>query len=214
MDREIRAGKKIMGKKIEFRFDPDRHEYWLGGKRIPGMTEILKGCGIIRAHYGSELESAISMSRGRAIHRCCELFDHDKLSWKTVSDEIFGYVMAWKKFREETRYNPDLKFRETPMFHPVYLYATIPDCGDGLFKNGERALVEIKTGVKEEWHKLQTAAQELILPKRKNKKRIAIYLANDGTYKTEEHKDPMDNRVFLSLVTEFNWRKAHGYLGT
>jgi len=207
MDRKIRASKEV----LDFRFDPDKHEYWLGSQRLPGFTEIKNGCNIGYNH-GSELASTIAMAKGKAVHRCCELYDKGEIVWASVKDEIYGYVLAWMKFREDTGYIPNVNFRETPLYHPTYLYGTTPDCGDGRFKDRSTALVEIKTGAKEEWHKLQTAAQELCLPKRKNKKRIVVYLDENGTYKIDEHDDPMDCRVWLSLVVEFNWRLKHGYV--
>lgn len=210
MDRKVRATEE----NLAFHFDPAKHEYRLGSRLLPGFSQIRIACGI-NHRYGSELESQMAMDRGKAVHRCTELYDQGKIVWSTVKDEIYGYLMAWIKFREETGYIPNMKFRETPMYHPLYLYATIPDCGDGKFsatKGGGTALVEIKTGAKEDWHTLQTAAQELILPKRKNKKRIVVYLEDDGTYKADVHADPMDSRVFLSLIVEFNWRLKHGYI--
>lgn len=209
MDRKPRARKEV----AEFRFDPAEHKYWLGTRLLPGTTEVRRGCGIGWNYgMGSELASTRAMEIGSAVHSCTELYDKGTLIWASVKDELYPYVMAWLKFREDTGYRPNLKFRETPMYHPVYEYATKPDCGDGRFKDGSSALVEIKTGSAEKWHKLQTAAQELILPKKKNKKRMAVYLDENGGYWCDVHDDPMDGKVWLSLVVEYKWRQQNGYI--
>lgn len=192
-----------------FSFDPGPHIYRLGRKVIPGITDIIRLAGAMRISPGSDLETPIYMQRGTAVHRATELYDKDILDWSTVSDEIYGYVLAWTKFREETNFRPVQI--ETPLFHPGYFFAGTPDRGGFFGKKG--AVVEIKTGTHEDWHALQTAAQDLLLPKlQKPRIRMCVCLGESGGYSVKSYEDPLDHKVFLSFLTAYNWRCLHGYI--
>jgi len=124
----------------EFRYDPEKHEYWLGDERLPSVTEVLLKAGLVDDTWWTEFGRV----RGSAVHKACELWDLGTLDPKTVDDRIQPYLDAWKRFTEEME--PAWDFGEEPVHDPLWKYAGTLD-RLGHVRNQPRAtLVDIKTG--------------------------------------------------------------------
>lgn len=205
---------------LNFTFDEATHTYRLRGEVLVSITQVLKAVGIARfGRPGTELENDFYLRRGKAVHRACELYSKGTINYATVTDEIFGYLTGWRKFLEETGFTPERI--ETPGFHEVYRFAGRLDMegflpSGGIIKvprGGTRAIVELKSGVVEDWVALQTAAQDLLLPGVKRPRmRIGLQLKPDGGYKPTFFDDSTDHKVFISQVQNYYWRLSHGYL--
>jgi hypothetical protein len=203
--------------KVDFTFDEPTHIYRLNGEILPSITQILTAVGII--NYGrGEVSNEAAMARGRAVHMACELYDRGTLDWATVTDEIYGHLTAWINFREKTGFEP--KKIEEPAYHEAFRFAGRLD-REGTFSTNsiiktaklQRVIVEIKSGEVEDWVALQTAAQDLLLPGvKKPRIRMGVQLTPTGEYKPRFFEDKQDHQVFLTQVTNYHWRKAHGYL--
>lgn len=202
-------------------FDEAKHEYRLGvsGPVIDSVTQILKAVGISRyGRPGTELFDTPAMQRGKAVHRATELFDKEVLDFATVTDDVMPYLMAWIDFREKTGFQPSLI--EQQVFHRIYSYAGTLDREGTMgpnpyvkFHRGQRVVIDIKTGDVEDWTALQLSGYDEALPKVTPRRlRLAVQLKPDGTWRPHRFDDDNDGYVFLSQVTNYNWRKAHGYL--
>lgn len=191
----------------EFGFDEALHLYTLGGRVIPGVTEILKDAGILKfGARGSELENNAAMSRGKAVHAACHYMDEDALDWSSVSDECVPYVMAYEKFRTDTGFVPTRI--EERMVHETLVFAGTIDREGTWNQSKNRIVLEIKTGVKASWWGLQLSGYDILLPPiTKPRNRMAVQLKDNGTYALHPFTDPNDRNMFMSLVALYWWKR-------
>lgn len=187
-------------------FDPAAHEYFWNGQLVPGVTHVLAASGLID-FTGVPIDALVAArERGTAVHRMCELDDLGDLDEDSADDALLGYLVAWRKFRAETNFVPDMV--EWRVFHPTYRYAGTLDRRGMLFKCD--AVADIKTGAPQRATSVQTAAYAMALdPKHGQKlKRYAVHLQEDGNFKLIEYKDPRDFIVFIAALTLVNWRQS------
>ena len=192
--------------KTEFRVDVDRHEYWLGDRQLPSVTDILEDeMDFSRVANGTlEYKKAI----GQAVHGAIAL--GETLDPDSVDPAIIGFLNAYQKFMLEN--DVEIIERNRPGFHPLYQFA---GTWDEVWRyQGELAMPDIKTVyTMHPATELQTSAYCEIRnhdSRAKIKRRFGLQLGPDGTYKLHEYKGKDDFRVFLALLTRFNWRIKHG----
>ena len=176
-------------------FDPETHQYRVDGEKVLSVTQVLNVCGLIDDTWYTEEGG----QRGQAIHLATQLYDEDDLDWESVSPEISSYLDAYRKFRQEVSFEPDLI--EHPLYSPTYRYAGTPD-RTGIM-NGENVIFEIKSGQKAKWHQLQTAGYALLIDH--NVERYVVYLSGNGSYRLDQHRNSSDMNVFLSALTIAYW---------
>ncbi len=185
-------------------FDAQEHRYYLDGVEIPGVTTILKTAGI-SDFYGGWTEATY---RGLHVHTACEWLDLQDLDWRTVHAPYLGYVRGYEKFLKETGFEHELI--EYQGHHEAFRYAGTLD-RRGRFPKQQateaRSIIDLKTGIKEDWHSKQTAGYKLLKPEWNDDLRFALYLHENGTYHLEPHKDPNDARVFMAAltITHYKW---------
>lgn len=194
---------------MTFRFDPVRHEYWLGDRLLPSVTQIISPLYDWKYVKPADLEYA--GIRGDAVHFGCELLDRGTLNWATVQPEILGYIHAWEKYRREVPHA--WEFIEQPAYHSLLMYAGTPD-RYGIVR-GRPALVDIKTvAAMNPAVGVQLAGyRNLIAPGHDAAReidRIAVQLCADGTYREHHYKSRDDVGCFLGLLATHNWRRKHG----
>jgi hypothetical protein len=131
-------------------FRSDVHEYWLDGRRVPSVTEILKATGVSTdfealGAMSDRLRGQIEFKRdlGSALHADIHAYDDGDLVWESVDERVLPYLDAWVSFRHNSGLKPVA--RERIVFHPSLHY-----CGtfDGIFErpDGGRILLDVKTG--------------------------------------------------------------------
>ena len=76
-----------------FTFDPDTHQYWVGGEKVLSVTQILKTCGLIDDTWYTEK----GRQRGQAVHLATQLYDEDYITkpvklkdLKTKVEKVLG----------------------------------------------------------------------------------------------------------------------------
>lgn len=136
-------------------FDVDAHAYYLNGRRIPGVTDILKDVGFIDTTYYTE----DGRQHGTDVHEACEAVDRGDAPLEDVPADIFYEVRSWVRFRDEHGFEADAI--EEPRASAVYGYAGTPD-RVGTFARGpwqgRRFVIDFKTGAPEKWWRYQLAA--------------------------------------------------------
>lgn len=193
----------------EMIFDPSNHTYWLGTKKLPGVTSILKVLGGYEGIPERILRKAAD--RGTAVHKITELDDAGTLDYETLAEELFGYLMGWHRFKEEMR--PEIFDAEVAGYHPQLLYAGTRDRRmiiHGL-KKPKMSILDIKssymlmptTGP-------QTAGYKEIhnanAPKDEQAHtRYGLRLTKDGAYELKEYKEPGDWNTFVSCLNCTRW---------
>lgn len=100
--------------KSEIRFEAESHTYWLGKKRLPSVSEILKTLGLSKDFTSAD---TFYRDRGKAGHKCIELYlkgDLDESSIDPILVPFFdGFRRYWDEHKEEieaietVRYNDD-----------------------------------------------------------------------------------------------------------
>ena len=190
-----------------FLFDLNLHIYTLDGIRLPSITGLLKSEGYIDCVFYDER----GRERGQEVHRTCHLDDIDDLVEESVSDEIMGYLSGWRKFKADNGYTHIRA--EIPMYHAIKRFAGTPDRDCEV--KGHRAIVEIKSGSLAPWTAIQTALQQLLCEDEDRRaglqhllrKRYAVHLPGNSTYKLIEYKDRTDRAVAESLILSYKWKR-------
>lgn len=190
-------------------FRESDHTYWLGDKRVPGVTTVLKVLGGYEGIPKRILEKAAT--RGTTIHKITELDDDGTLDYAALPDDLIGYLMGYHRFKEEVR--PQILDTEVPDYHPGMLYAGTRD---------RRLAIGKKVGILDvkSCYRLmpstgpQTAGYKEIFnanaPKSEHvKHRWGLRLGRDGTYELKEYTDPGDWNTFVSALNCFRFIEKH-----
>lgn len=197
----------------EFRFREADHSYWLGDKRLPGVTSILALLGGYEGIPKHILQ--LASERGTAVHKVTELDDAGTLDYGSLDDNLIDYLMAWHRFKDEMR--PEILDAEVQGYHPQLLYAGTRD--RRLILHGKaRAKVSI-LDIKSSYMLMpttgpQTAAYvgiyNAVAPKDEQvQHRYGLKLKPDGTYELKEYKDPGDWNTFLSALNCTRFIEKH-----
>jgi hypothetical protein len=186
-----------------YRFIPDTHTHLLGDRAVVGVTTAAKGLLYDPSHYAKG-----SDDRGTRVHVAVELWD---LYGEETNDlEALPYLNAWRKFRADKQFTPELV--EHAACNENLGFAGVID-RVGNTPEIPAILADIKSGAKEPWHRIQTAAYVMLMPNPFKLERWCVYLRSDETYELEVHPRTdlqADLAVFLSCLTVHNWRKRNG----
>jgi hypothetical protein len=192
-----------------FVFDAERHIYTLDGRVLPSVTQILEATGLVDFSRVSEGVLSAAQWRGSAVHHACHLDDEGDLDESTVEPEHHGYLSAWRKFKAESGFVPEVI--EQPAYSIAYGYAGIPD-RIGAFRPAPLpAIVDLKTGAIQpsvRWQLAAYAHLHSILPHRPGVfKRIAVRLMPSGAYVVKFFSRADLARDFLVFASALNvWR--------
>lgn len=187
-------------------FDPATHTYYWQGVQVPSVTQVLGS--VLRDYDGIPPHIlAAAQERGTFVHEACELDDLGELDQDTLDDTLIPYVMAWRKFRADTRFKPESI--EARVYHNGYRYAgTLDRFGDA---GAQTWLVDIKSGsMVPRSAGPQTAAYLAALDIdpawRKKVKRYVAHLYDNGNYQVVPCNGANDFSVFLACLSIHNWR--------
>lgn len=163
-------------------FNPDAHVYTIGGRRVPGVHEILQLSGQLEGMP----DDPEKMEFGLIVHKAIELdFLHD-LYEEDLDEAVRGCLeAAWAARRE---LELDLGMVEVLVGDQKMGYATRIDAL-GVWRGGP-VIVDWKTGDPWDWHGLQLAAGDLCLGVQHQ--RLTVHVRPDGSWFHVEHDDPRD----------------------
>ncbi len=186
------------------KFDPITHTYSVGSEILPSITQVLVAEGFINTDF----YTAGGRDRGTIIHEVTCLHDSGDLIEDEVLAEYLPYLRAYKDFLKDTGFR-SLE-SETPRYHKTLWYAGTPDRVGEMGKY--MAVVDIKSGAVETWHKLQLAAQGELVKQDFNVvmvKRYGLQLRPDGKYRLQEYPDRQDAGMWRSIIAVHNWKKQN-----
>ena len=159
-------------------FDEAKHEYRVGGIRLPSVTEILEAVGVIDYSYLPMSTRDWALERGSNVHLATQLNDEGDLDESTLG-ELEPYVAAWRQFKAETGFF-HTAFEQRVHSQKFGYAGTLDRIGR---IQGQDALVDIKTTRAEKWVRLQTAAYTGTFDEPRRYLRGSIELHADGTYR-------------------------------
>lgn len=184
-----------------FRFDEERHEYWLGERRLPTVSAIA------REMAGEQFTGAGEwhLNRGRVVHRAIALYLQGRLDESSVDERIRGRLEAAKKaIRDFDLAGGEVRV-EVPMCHPRYLYGGTPD----LFVPTAQILVDWKSAESRATEPQMGGYIELLCAMGlKVLHARSFVLRDDGTYTMGEYETRRARGLFLAGLTCYNWRHA------
>lgn len=191
----------------DLQFDEPAHVYKLGGDVVPSVTEILRPLMDFSRVPAEVLEYKRSL--GKAVHKCIELWERQDLDLDTVDPEALPYFEGWMKFKQESGFRAMVI--EQPIASRKLRVAGTPDVL-GTREETLDELLDVKcTYAMDPATAIQTAGYDLILEETgiRIKKRGAVQLKPDGTYRFHSFKDRMDRTVFLSCLNIANFLRNH-----
>jgi hypothetical protein len=187
-------------------FDEETHTYRVNGKVVPNVTRILKpliGYEGVQA-WMLERKSAI----GKAVHKATELWDADDLDEEALDPILRPYLDAYKLFFDQVK--PTWRRTERPVYHARFGYAGTLD-REGLVFD-EPAVVDLKctvditpaVGVQTAAYGAPIEAEDGI-----KRKRYALQLRPDRTYRLEPMEDASDFQTFLACLSLHNFKERY-----
>lgn len=123
-------------------FDEGRHIYALNGKRMPGVTSILKP--ISSAHYEGVDPAVMERTAdlGRKVHRLIELDCFGELDVDDLDDELAPYYLGWREFLSRSGFTPLMSEQKLVSDHAADGYAGTLDLFGRL--NGIYSVIDAK----------------------------------------------------------------------
>ena len=186
-----------------FEFREEDHSYWLDGRRLESVTEILERSGISDYRWSNEE----AMERGTFVHTASEMIDRGALDWESLDPVLVPYCTAYQRFMED--FQPEIILSELPLYHPQHLFAGKMD--RVVIMNAGTVLIDLKTGVPNRSTAIQLSAyRELVKANgyATPTKCFSLHLRDDGAYRLNEIEDHRRNfNVFLAALTVVRWRK-------
>lgn len=193
---------------LKFRFDPSDHSYYLGDRRLIGVSEAIQTAGLKDFSRIDPTVLERAQQRGTAVHSACQYLDEGDLDWATVSPEIEPYVRAWERFKKET--GVELLGIEKPLFHATLGFAGTPDRVVNLYPH--KGIIDLKTYAPDAVTGIQLAGYSYLefgpQPTWDAPKRWGLWLKDDGKYSLSEFTDRGDEAVFLSCLTIAKWKRS------
>jgi len=191
-------------------FDEARHEYRIGGQIVPSVTEIIAP---LSDHSRVPTETLeFKRSLGKAVHKAIELYEGPEgLDMDSLDVQAVPYFEGWLKFKRESGFRAVIV--EQHYGSAKLRFAGTPDVIGTREGNILDELLDVKcvhaidpaTGV-------QLGGYDLLLedaedPRVRIKRRAAVQLLPDGTYRFHPFTSRTDRSVFLSCLNIYNWRK-------
>jgi hypothetical protein len=179
------------------------HRYWMNGRELDGCTNTLAAVGLInRDRYTEE-----ARDRGSYVHEIIHADLEGDLVEEAVVPEYFGYLTAARTYVRES--GIEIIAVEQLLADPDRSIAGRPDV---IGRIGARFVIpDWKTGGQERWHGYQGAWYEHLA--RVNGlisglvSRVAVYLSEDGTYRTHPHTNRIDWTVAQAAITVVQARR-------
>lgn len=191
-----------------FRFDAEKHQYWLGDTRLPSVTEVLRDTGLLSPYADGDSYFA---ERGTAVHRAVHLELEGRLDPAGL-EAIYPYIERFRLVRDLLDLEKPI-LAEEPRYNPVELYAgTIDYFGvSKALGGGTHVLLDWKTGQDMPAYTLQLGAYAGLLLDR-YPQRAAVVMLSDYPPKVRwiTPKTLMEARAtFLCALTIYNWKRNH-----
>lgn len=196
-------------------FDPVLHRYFWHGDRVPNVTSVLDALTDFSRVPAEVLEHA--RQEGTAIHKTIELHCANDLDEETLPEWLRPRLAAFKRFELETGFI--CYGSERRVFHSAHHYAGTEDLEGMTPKlHKDHSIIDIKRSFfAGATIGLQLAAylearnaerRKEKLPK--IKRRYALQLRDDGTFRLREFENPVDFTVFVGLLNAYRWCQANG----
>lgn len=186
-------------------FDPVEHRYWLDGRPVPSVTQVLAGAGLVDWTYCNDY----ARERGSLVHKAVAIELRGGLDWSSVPEEFHPYISA------ELQAIEDLGAEVVDSER--LLVSKLHGCAGTLDRvvrvNGDLWLWDLKTGPVVPAYALQTAAYADMYQEetaQRIKRRYGLRANSDGTYELIPFTDRQDIVNFHAALRVVQWKRAKG----
>jgi hypothetical protein len=195
----------------EIVFVEEGHKYFVDGKLVPSVTQVLSDLVSYSGIPANVLKTA--SEKGIAVHRMVEL--EAKKDLDRLPEWMEPVLKQWQKFRLDTRF--EMIASEKMVYHSKLQYCGTLDLrgimhcgklkGHGILDIKRSFLAGPVTG-------LQTAGYAMAEDDadeydEKIKWRGALKLNENGPYRLEIYDDPTDYATFMACVVRWKYKKRH-----
>lgn len=185
-------------------FNEREHLYELDGHRLPSVTQILAGMGLVS---GSEFFTEAAKARGKAVHAAVHYLLKGTLNWKTVDPRLEPYLKAFGDFLA-SGFEP--VGWETPLASRRHGYAGTPDLF-GLWR-GLEAVPDFKSGIFQKHHPIQIAGYARLLHENGwgfPQVRMVVSLKPDGRFAISQDDNPaQSDALWLAALNLYHWKES------
>jgi len=183
------------------------------------VTELLRWAGVTTPIPNTPAVRA-ALVRGTAVHEhSVEIEPHvvngtNDAFITTLPQPLQGYCHAVARFAE--RFTPQWDEVEVRKDDPSICLTGCPD-RVGLI-NGERVIIDYKTGGMAKWHRLQIALYQILVERCGVKgdrayridKRMNVYLAADGSFRLDSYRKHEDILDAWKIITRYHEVEVFG----
>ena len=186
-------------------YDDEKHEYWIGRKRLGSLSEILKVTGIYQEnHFVSDHDMWV----GSAAHKVIELHIKGTLDPASVDTQLIPRLEAYRKFEKTTGFKAIAT--EKKVYSEMFGIAARIDVL-GYFPNKIHGIIELKSGAVGPATAIQTAIQWLALNQGlETIRRFGLQIGKEGKANLVEFTNPKDPVVAMAAITIYNWLRNNG----
>jgi hypothetical protein len=195
-------------KSQELTYEDESHSYFLGGKSIPAVSDVLEP---VSQGYENIPPAILARARdiGHSVHAACALLCQKNLEWSRVDPVIIGYVKAAQIFLREAEVR--VLAVEYRMCDPDLRVAGTLDLL-GIMKSYTCVFDWKATEVIPRTASLQTAGYDHLYRRNfggtRPNKRYGVQLFADGKYKLFPFEDQRDYSWFKSAVNLWHWKNS------
>jgi hypothetical protein len=187
----------------EVAFNEALHEYRVGGRLVPSVTQVL---GILQDFGGVNADVlARAAEFGTHVHQACALANAGTIDEAALDPSLAPYLAQWRRFLSES--GAEILASELRVFHRGLRYAGTLDAL-ALWK-GQRCIIDIKTGQMPRTVGAQTEAYRMAYQSQEcgevPRRRYCVQLTEDA-YKVHALTDPADWSLFQSCLNIWRFR--------
>lgn len=188
----------------KYEFDEGTHTAKINGIIVPTISQVLTETGYCSYEKISLRKRKKSLNFGKAFHLAAELDDNDNLG--SCDEKLLPYVEQYRKFKKNFKLD-FFDINEERFYSKRLMFSGQPD----KFHRGKNILFELKTGEPADWHRFQTAGQEILILERfpglKIKQRWAVYF-KEKTYSIKVHNLKTDKQEFLKILSDCHAKRG------
>lgn len=187
--------------------DENNRVLTVDGEYHPHITQVLADLGLSRDYNGVDPWYA---ARGHAVHWGCKLINEGKLDEESFTEEIKGYLSAYRAWLAESGFTP--QYSELALFSPIHRFVGTLDIV-GLLPTVGRVIIDLKTSSSlDPAVEIQTGAQEILwlenFPQHDIAGRYALQLKSDGTYRLKDVSH-VTKSLFVQALELWRWQQTH-----
>lgn len=189
----------------ELTFDEAKHEYWLDGRNLVSVTQV------IRRFVPQWQAGEWYLTRGKAVHAAVALAIQGKLDWSSVDERIKWRVKSILNFVKETKLTTAYGIEQRIASH-IHHFA---GCLDYMGVNGKGDVLCDWKSAFSPASTVQCGAYDILwgLQWKRPERAAIVEIRDGGNYKVHwmNRKELTEaGKTFLHMLSVYNWLERNG----